>query len=294
MSAVPFLSHSADNQVEKVTNSNQKRWAGLFLNVLVLIFLFLVVLLPILWLGFMSLRTPLVIFDMPPNLAEGWTIQNYIDLTKTPFVRSLLNSLIVSILTTSLALIFGIPAAYALSRYRFKYEQGLAFWVLAARLALPIGFALPLFIIFSRIGIRNTYLAVVLAYLTFTTPLVIWVLRPFLDSIPKDLEESAYVDGASNLQVFFQIVIPLSANGLVAVGVLAFVMSWIEFFYALIFTRGEMATATVSIVNFMQYQGWDWGKIAAGGIVVLMPIVLFSFFTHRYLISGLTSGALKG
>jgi multiple sugar transport system permease protein len=274
--------------------TNIKRVSRGFLNVIILIFLLLVVLVPILWLGFMSVRTPIAIFEMPPNLSQGWTFKNYIDLTNTPFLRSMLNSLIVSLLTTLFALGFGVPAAYALSRYQFKFEKGIAFWILGARLALPIGFALPLFIIFNNIGIRNTYTAVVLAYLTFTTPLVIWVLRPFLDSIPKDLEEAAIVDGASNLQVFTMVIIPLSANGLVAVGVLAFVMSWIEFFYALIFTRGEMLTATVSIVNFMQYSGWEWGKIAAGGIVVLLPIVLFSFLTHRYLISGLTSGALKG
>jgi multiple sugar transport system permease protein len=267
------------------------RWV---LNGFILLFLFIVVLLPIVWMGFMSLRTPIAIFQMPPDLSSGWTISNYLDLARTPFVRSIINSLIISLSTTGVALGLGVPAAYALSRFRFKYEKGFAFWILAARLALPIGFALPLFIIFSRIGLRNSYFAVVLAYLTFTLPLVVWVLRPFLDSIPKDLEEAAVVDGASNLQVFFRIVIPLSANGLVAVGVLAFIMSWIEFFYALIFTRGDMITATVSIVNFMQYQGWDWGKIAAGGIVVLLPIVLFSFVTHKYLISGLTAGAIKG
>jgi multiple sugar transport system permease protein len=265
-----------------------------FINISLLVLIFLVVLLPILWLGFMSFRTPLALFEMPPNLTSGWTIHNYIDLADSAFVRSIINSLIVSLLTTFFALIFGVGAAYSLSRYQFKFENGLAFWILSARLALPIGFALPLFVIFSRIGIRNTYTAVVLAYLTFTTPLVIWVLRPFLDSIPKDLEEAAVVDGASNLQVFFKIVVPLSANGLVAVGVLAFIMSWIEFFYALIFTRGDMMTATVSVVNFMRYEGWEWGKIASGGIIVLLPIVIFSFFTHRYLISGLTSGAIKG
>jgi len=263
-------------------------------NISLLLVVFFVVLLPIIWLAFMSFRTALALFEMPPDLSSGWTIENYIDLADSAFVRSIINSLVVSLLTTFFALLFGVGAAYSLSRYQFKFENGLAFWILSARLALPIGFALPLFIIFSRIGIRNTYTAVVLAYLTFTTPMVIWVLRPFLDSIPKDLEEAAVVDGASNLQVFFRIIMPLSANGLVAVGVLAFIMSWIEFFYALIFTRGDMMTATVSVVNFMRYEGWEWGKIASGGIIVLLPIVIFSFFTHRYLISGLTSGAIKG
>lgn len=260
----------------------------------ILLGLFLVILSPILWVGFMSLRTPLALFQMPPDLSIGWTLKNYIGLAQTPFWRTMLNSLIVSVFTTLISLFSGAPAAYAISRFRFKHEQLIAFWILTARLALPIGFALPLFIIFSRAGINNTYLSVVLAYLIFTIPLVIWVLRPFLDNIPIDLEEAAIMDGASNWQVFIKIIIPLSSTGLVAVGMLTFFMSWIEFFYALIFTRGDMLTAPVGIVNFMHYQGWDWGSISSAGIAIMLPVVIFSFLTHKYLVSGLTAGAIKG
>ena len=108
------------------------------------------------------------------------------------------------------------------------------------------------------------------------------------------LEESAVVDGASNGQVFFKIVVPLAAPGLVAVGVLTFIMTWIEFFYALIFTRGDMMTAPVGVVSFLKYAGWEWEKITAAGVVIMLPVIIFSIFTHRYLISGLTSGAVKG
>jgi multiple sugar transport system permease protein len=271
-----------------------KRTLDRITSMVVLLFFIAVVLMPILWLTFMSFRTQLAVFEMPPDLTSGWTFENYLKIAQSPFLRNILNSVIVSTSTTIAALAFGTPAAYAISRHRFKREKLLSFWILAARLALPIGFALPLFNIFVRIGLNNKYPGIVLAYLTFAVPLVIWVLRPFLDNIPVDMEEAATVDGASNWQSFFQIVIPLSAPGLVSVGILTFILTWIEFFYALVFTRGTMMTAPVGIVNFLRYVGWDWWQITSAGVIVMIPVIIFALFTHRYLISGLTSGAVKG
>ena len=271
-----------------------KRWLDRAGSILLLFLLIFLILVPILWLIQMSFRTQITVFEMPPSLTRGWTLDNYRKIAESPFFRHLLNSLIVSTLTTTFSLIFGVPAAYAISRQRFKRENLLTFWILVARLALPIGFALPLFNIFVRIGFNNTYHGITIAYLTFAVPLVIWTLRPFLDGIPVDMEEAAVVDGASNWQVFFQIVIPLSAPGLVSVGILTFISTWIEFFYALIFTRGDMMTAPVGVVNFLRYAGWDWSLITTAGVIVMVPVILFSLFTHRFLISGLTAGAVKG
>ncbi|MFN2199716.1 MAG: carbohydrate ABC transporter permease [Caldilineaceae bacterium] len=271
-----------------------RKMLGKTADLVLLMLVLLVVLLPIAWLVQMSFRTQLAVFEMPPPLFAGWTLENYVKITDTPFFRNLFNSLVVSSFTTVFALAFGAPAAYAISRYRFRRETLITFWVLLARLALPIGFALPLFRIFSKIGLINTYPGIILAYLTFTVPLVIWILRPFLDNIPIDMEEAAVVDGASNLQVFLRVVVPLSAPGLVSVGILTFIMTWIEFFYALIFTRGDMMTAPVGVVNFLRYEGWDWGLITTSGVIIMVPVILFSLFTHRYLISGLTAGAVKG
>jgi multiple sugar transport system permease protein len=275
------------------------RLADRLSSILLLFLIIFLVLIPILWLVQMSFRTQITVFEMPPSLTTGWTLENYWKISQSPFLRNLLNSLIVSTLTTTFSLLFGVPAAYAISRHKFKQDNLLTFWVLVARLALPIGFALPLFNIFVRIriggtGLNNTYLGITLAYLTFAVPLVIWVLRPFLDSIPVDMEEAAVVDGASNWQVFFQIVIPLSAPGLASVGILTFISTWIEFFYALIFTRGDMMTAPVGVVNFLRYAGWDWSLITTAGVIVMLPVILFALFTHRFLISGLTAGAIKG
>jgi multiple sugar transport system permease protein len=263
-------------------------------TILVWLFLILLVLTPIIWLVQMSFRTRLAVFEMPPPLTTGWTFDNYIEISQSSFLRHMGNSLIVSTLTVIVSLGFGVPAAYAISRHRFRRETALAFWILTARLALPIGFALPLFNIFVRLGLVNTYFGIVLAYLTFTVPLVIWILRPFLDGIPIDMEEAAIVDGASNTQVFFQVVVPLAAPGLVSVGILTFILTWIEFFYALIFTRGDMMTAPVGVINFLRYEGYEWGLISTAGVLVMVPVILFALFTHRYLISGLTAGAVKG
>ncbi len=282
------------DQYQRPWHISLKRFSGSLGSVLLLFLILFFVLMPILWLMQMSFRTQLAVFEMPPPLSSGWTLKNYIGIIETSFLRHLLNSLIVSSATTVTALTFGVPAAYAISRHRFRRETFLTFWILTARLALPIGFALPLFNIFVRIGLTNTFLGIILAYLTFTIPLVIWVMRPFLDSIPIDMEEAAIVDGASNGQVFFRIVLPLTAPGLVAVGILTFILTWIEFFYALIFTRGDMMTAPVGVVNFLRYVGWDWGQITSAGVIIMVPVILFSLFTHKYLISGLTAGAVKG
>jgi multiple sugar transport system permease protein len=268
-------------------------------SILLLFLIIFLIALPILWLIQMSFRNQVAVFEMPPSLTRGWTLDNYREIAKSTFFRNLWNSVVVSTLTTSVALLFGVPATYAISRHRFKRESLLTFWILAARLALPIGFALPLFNIFVRIRItgeslNNTYPGITLAYLTFAIPLVIWTLRPFLDSIPLDMEEAAVVDGASNWQVFTRIVIPLSAPGLVSVGILTFISVWTEFFYALIFTRGDMMTAPVGVVNFLRYAGWDWGLITSAGVIVMVPVIIFALFTHRFLINGLTAGAIKG
>ncbi|MBC7222965.1 MAG: carbohydrate ABC transporter permease [Anaerolineae bacterium] len=297
MSAV-VTSHRED-QRRAHRRRRVRQQVSLALNVFFLVVLAFIVLIPVLWMVQMSFRSAAVQFEMPPDWTHGWTLKNYGDVVRTKFQRNLLNSLIVASLTTVFSLGFGVPAAYALSRYRFRHDMAISFWVLATRMAIPIAFALPLFVLFMTIGqwtgipLVNTYHGLTLVYLTFSIPTVVWILRPFFDTIPRDLEESAYVDGANLWQTFTRIVLPLAAPGLAAVAILSFVNAWLEFFYALIFTRGPMMTAPVAIVNFLNYAGWEWGKITAGGTVIMLPVIFFSFLTNKYLISGLTAGAVK-
>ena len=166
-------------------------------------------------------------------------------------------------------------------------------WILATRMAPQIAFTIPFFLAFRLIGLSDTVLGLALIYLTFNLALVIWMMRSFFESVPRTLEEAAWIDGCSLWGTFFRITLPLTAPGLAATAVLCFIFSWNDFFYALILTRTNAMTAPVAIVNFMQYEGWEWGKMAAGGTLVMLPVVVFTLLVKKWLISGLVSGSVK-
>ncbi len=253
-----------------------------------------VALIPFLWLVQMSLKTDLEAFRMPPKLLFVPTLENYVGLFEGNFARSFANSLVVSVSTTLVSILLGVPAAYALSRAGFRADKGIALWVLTTRMAPPIAFAIPFFLVYRQLGLIDTLHGLVIIYLTFNLSLVIWMMRTFFDGLPRSLEEAAAIDGASPLQVFLRITLPLSGPGLATTAIFCYLLAWNDFFYALILTRSQAQMAPVAIVNFMNYEGWEWGKIAAGGTMIMLPVVLFSLVVRKYLIRGLTAGAVKG
>jgi multiple sugar transport system permease protein len=261
-------------------------------NALVLA-LAVLVLLPFLWLVRMSFETNAQIFAFPPRLWFTPTLSNYIALWQTQFRHSFLNSTIVSLTSTGASMLVGVPAAYALSRLRSRSEM-LSLWIIASRLAPPTAFAIPYFLVYREIDLIDTRLGLIVIYLTFNISLVIWLMRSFFENTPRALEEAAWIDGAGFWQAFLRIVLPTAAPGLAATAILCFVFSWNDFFFALILTRSEAMTAPVAVVNFMNYEGWEWGRIAAGGTMVMLPVLLFSLLVRRFLITGLTAGAVKG
>jgi len=248
---------------------------------------------PFLWLLQMSLKTGIEAFLMPPKLLFIPTLSNYIDLLEGKFMRSFWNSTAVAVSTTLVSLLLGVPAAYALSRAGFRHEQGLSLWILTTRMAPPIAFGIPFFLAYRALGLIDTRIGLVIIYLTFNLSLVIWMMRTFFDGLPRSLEEAACIDGASIVDTFLRIVLPLSAPGLATTAIFCFLFAWNDFFYALILTRSGSMTAPVAIVNFMNYEGWEWGKITAGGSVIMIPVVVFSLLARNYLIRGLTAGAIK-
>src|SRR5215470_14261467 len=167
-------------------------------------------------------------------------------------------------------------------------------WILASRMAPPIAFTIPYFLAYRYLELLDTLSGLVVIYLTFNLSLVIWMMRPFYDQLPRSLEEAAWIDGATLWQGFYRIILPLSGPGLAATAILCFLFAWNDFFFALILTRTEAMTAPVAVVNFMNYEGWEWGRIAAGGTMIMLPVLIFSFVVRRYLVSGLTGGAIKG
>ncbi|WP_240790015.1 carbohydrate ABC transporter permease [Roseomonas sp. HF4] len=249
---------------------------------------------PFLWLLQMSFKTNAQIFTFPPELFFAPTLENYAALWETDFRRSFVNSLVVSTAATVLPMLLGVPAAYALSRWQARAAGSISLWILASRMAPPIAFTIPYFLAYRHLGLIDTWAGLVLIYLTFNLSLVIWMMRPFFDQLPQALEEAAWIDGATTAQGFFRIVLPLAAPGLAATAILCFLFAWNDFFFALILTRTEAMTAPVAVVNFMNYEGWEWGRIAAGGTMVMLPVLVFSLLVRRYLVHGLTGGAVKG
>jgi multiple sugar transport system permease protein len=252
------------------------------------------IMLPFIWMVLMSFKSNEDIFAFPPKLLFAPTLQNYAGLWASSFRHSFLNSTIVSVSSTLLALIVGVPAAYALSRISVRHEKPLSLLILASRMAPPIAFTIPYFLAYRWMGLLDTKLGLILIYLTFNISLVVWLMRSFFDACPRSLEEAAWADGATLWQGFTRIMLPISGPGVAATAILCFLYSWNDFFFALILTRNQAMTAPVAVVNFMNYEGWEWGKIAAGGSMVMLPVLVFSILVRKYLISGMTTGAVKG
>jgi len=263
-----------------------------WLHVLVVV-LVILVLAPFLWLVRLSIQTNAQIFAFPPQIFFTPTFANYQALWETEFRHSFLNSLVTSTASTAISMVVGVPAAYALARMRTR-SNALSLWILASRLAPPTAFAIPYFLVYREFDLIDTWTGLVLIYLTVNLSLVVWLMRSFFANTPASLEEAALIDGAGFWQAFLRIVLPTAAPGLAATAILCFVYSWNDFFFALILTRTDAMTAPVAVVNFMNYEGWDWGRIAAGGTMVMLPVLVFSLLVRRFLIEGLTAGAVKG
>jgi multiple sugar transport system permease protein len=251
-------------------------------------------LLPFLWLLQMSFKPTPMILEFTPRLLFMPTVEHYVGLWQGGFPDSFVNSLITSGVSTLMALVIGVPAAYALSRWSGRGRFGLGLSILLTRMAPPIAFTIPFFLAYRYLGLLDTRTGLILIYMTFNLPLVIWMMQPFFDAVPASLEEAALMDGAGFPTVFAEIVMPMVSAGIAATAILCFLYAWNDFFFALILTRTDARTAPVAVVNFMNYEGWEWGKIAAGGSLVMAPVLLFSLMVRRYLVSGLTAGAVKG
>jgi multiple sugar transport system permease protein len=253
--------------------------------------LLLVLMFPFLWLVQLAFRPAADIFD--DALLFTPTLQAFTSLLQGNFLKSFGNSLMVSTLSTVLSLVIGVPAAYALARWNFRGRSQVALWILVTRMAPPIAFTIPFYLAYRWLGLQDTIVGLAIVYLTFNLAIVIWLMQTFFEAVPPALEEAAYIDGCGVWQAFWRVTLPLSAPGLAATAVLCFIFAWNDFFYALILTRTQAVTAPVAIVNFLQYEGWEWSRIAASGTLVMFPVVIFTVLVRRWLVRGLTAGGLK-
>ena len=237
------------------------------------------------------------IFAYPPVLLFSPTLEHYRDLfEKWPdFPRTLGNSLAVAAFATLLSAVSALLAGYVYSRLRNRLAAVSAFYMVAVRLLPPIVVTLPLFPLADRLGLSDTRTVLVILYAAFFVSLCTLILKSFIDGIPRELDEAAYIDGAGDLTILLRLVLPLAAQGVVAASIFVTVYSWNEYLFAFIFTTSQAKTAPLLLSEMMSsLTGVDWGLLFAAVSIQLVPIVLFVMLVQRFLISGLTAGALKG
>ncbi len=276
-----------------MTRSSFRRTPLIFWFVLGL--MAVVALLPYAWTLATSFKRRADILSTPPTWIKDPNWFNYHNvLIERGFDGYLLNSLIIGISSTLIALVVGTLAAYAFSRHKVPAGNHLFFYILATRLGPPIAYALPMYFLFSKLGLLNTHLGVSVAHAAFNLVLVVWMMKTFFDEIPRELEDAAKLDGCSAGQIFTRISLPLAVPGLVTVAIFVFIFSWNEMLFALILSAGDTNTLPVMIPSLVQHTGTLRGEVAAVAIVQTIPVVVFSFIAQRHLIRGLTFGAVKG
>jgi len=275
---------------------------ALFLLTLpVLFFIFF----PILWLFSASLSTQAELYAIPPHwIPQHPTFQNYLDIifpslatSSVPrtFAIALLNSVKIASVVTIICIVIGSLAAYALVRIPFRFNRTIQLGIIATRMIPEVSLILPLFILASSLGLINKPVVLILAYMSFSLPYSIWMMMAFFQSVPIELEDAARMDGCTRLGILFRVVMPISVPGLVSTAMFTFLLAWDEFFYALIFTNTLASkTAPVAMAEFVGRYALNINGMMAGGIIAALPPVILAFIFQRYIVSGLTAGAVKG
>ena len=273
-------------------------WFGNRLKKIFIYFITLIALIltifPIFWIFTISIKTKKDAFAMPPvwNFQPIW--DNYANLLhNVSYMSSFKNSIIVTILSVGLALLLGIPAAYALNRIKLKGKNKISLLLLLSYMFPQFLFSIPMYILYQKIGLYDTQIALALSYQCVTLPFTIWLLRGFFQAIPVELEDAALIDGCTRFSTLWRIYLPVSAPGIAATAVLTAIWVWNELIIALSLTFSNAQTITVAMAGFRGYASIDWGGMTAGSIVAIVPMLIFTIFAQKYIVEGLTLGAVK-
>ncbi|HPE61543.1 MAG TPA: carbohydrate ABC transporter permease [Thiolinea sp.] len=257
--------------------------------VMTLYLLFL--LLPIYWLLNMSLKTNEEILSTFTLWPDKLTFQNYITIFSDPsWYSGYINSIIYVVMNTAISITVALPAAYAFSRYRFLGDKHLFFWLLTNRMAPPAVFALPFFQLYSSIGLFDTHIAVALAHCLFNVPLAVWILEGFMSGVPKEIDETAYIDGYSFGRFFTRIFMPLIASGIGVTAFFCFMFSWVELLLARTLTSVSAKPIAATMTRTVSASGMDWGVLAAAGVLTIIPGALVIWFVRNYIARGFALG----
>ena len=254
-----------------------------------------VTILPITWLFLLSIKSKGETFTKPPKWLFNPTAQNYIDLWDNDlFKDTFVNSFFITLISITLSIIIAIFAAYALKRYQIRFRTAFMQWLLLAYMLPEFLFVLPMFAIYQTIGIYDTYIGMALIYQVHVLPFSIWMLRSFLEEIPKEIDDAAYLDGCNPLQAIYKIYLPLIIPGIVATAILNGIWIWNELAIALGLTFFDAQPITVGVASFRGYASINWGGMTGSAIVSMIPMILFVTFAQKHIVKGLTLGAVKG
>jgi multiple sugar transport system permease protein len=250
---------------------------------------------PIYWMVLTSLQSRSTILDSTPTfLPVDPTLSNYVTVfVENEFLTYLTNSFIVASAAVTISVIIGVPAAYSLSRMDIPGDHHISFWILSTRMVPPLSILVPLYVFLSGAGLTRSLAGLTITHFLITLPMIIWIVKGFIDELPESMEESAMIDGCNRIQAFREVVVPLVKPGIAAAAFISFIFSWNNFLLALVLTGGNTKTAPLQIQASMGYLSIDWGMLGAAGTVTVLPVVLISLAIRNYLVEGLTMGAVK-
>ncbi len=270
-----------------VRRLGESPWTYVQLGLILIPFLF-----PLFWMFLSSFKTQVQNTAYPPVWIFQPTLGNYREVfIKNPFFQFTWNSLVVAAGSTGLALLLGLPGAYAIARFR---RTGIALAILTARMAPGIAYLIPWFILFMKAKMVDTYTALILTHLIVALPLVLWVMIGFFEDVPGELIEAARIDGCSNFAAFLRVALPLVKPGIVATAILSFIFSWNNFLFSLIIAGFKTRTLPIAVYSFLSYEEINWGGLTAAATIITLPVLVLSLFIQKHIVRGLTFGALKG
>ncbi|MDX8434506.1 MULTISPECIES: carbohydrate ABC transporter permease [Mesorhizobium] len=273
---------------------------GAALTLVVIFFMF-----PIAWIFMMSFQTNETILRIPPQLIFEPTLANYTALITgklvtaagtldIAFMRNLWNSVFLSVTSVAVSLLLGVPAAYAFARHKFRGSEDIAFTLLSFRFAPALLVLLPLTLYFQKLGLANTYIGLIWVYQLICLPLILWIVRGYFEDIPADIEYAYRIGGHSWFATFRKIALPLAGPGIAAAGLLAFIFAWNNFVFALVLASADKQPVTVGALAFITSSGIQYGQISAAIVLSITPTLALALYAQRYLVEGLSLGAVKG
>ncbi len=251
--------------------------------------------LPVIWTLATSIKPRGDIFTVPPTLVFRPSIEHYQRALRfLGIVDGIVNSLIIAFFTVLMTLLVAVPAGYGYARTRFRFRKTLSFYTLFTQMAPQIGILIPFFLMINRAGLYDTYPSIILIHMTITVPISIWLMITYFETIPKEMEESAIVDGASRFGAFARIALPQVKGGVAVCSILAFIESWNEFLFVSTLAGRQTRTVQVAIFSFLTTEETMWGPFTATGVMIMAPVIVIALVAQKHIVKGLTFGAVKG